>query len=110
MYVKYLASAPADDRSRAQVERLMAEIDRQIADKEEAEKARAVVAAPKEVKPAPAAAIVAPVVVKKRSGARHLAWALPTILLLGGGGGVGIYFAVRPTCNASFACISATGN
>jgi tetratricopeptide (TPR) repeat protein len=112
MYAKFLADAPRDVRERPQVEALVAELDKQIA----AERAAAAATVPpphlldlppEPPKPPLAPAVTAPPPTAKAK--RRPYWAIPVALIGAAGLGVGLYFALRPTCGASYGCVSATG-
>jgi tetratricopeptide (TPR) repeat protein len=96
MYKKFLQEAPPDDRNRPQVETLIQELDRQISEKEQRDRAvqaNVLTSAP----PKP----------EKRSRARVLAWAIPVAVVAAAGLSVGLYFALRPAGCSGLVCIDA---
>jgi tetratricopeptide (TPR) repeat protein len=106
MYEKYIATGNPDDETKEQLRRIIGELEKQIIAERKAAAAMSTAALAPSSLPVPDG----PTTVKKKSGAIHLAWAIPVLLIAGGGAGVGIYFGTRPTCSASFGCISAGGN
>lgn len=129
MYQKYLRDTRPDDRERPQVEALIQELDKQIAAQTppppvetpppvvETPAPPPVVETPPPVEPAPVVAASpapAPVVVVATPGPppkpkRRAWWAIPVAVVAAAGLSVGLYFALRPSCNASFGCLSAGG-
>ncbi len=112
MYQRYLHDAPASDPERPQAEQILAEIDKQIADRQAASAppAAAPIAAPAPANPpAPvAAALTATAPPRRRSWIKRNWWILPAgAAVVGLAVGLGVYYGVRaadPCSGANLAC------
>ena len=114
MYQRYLHDAPSSDPERPQAQQILAEIDRQIADRQAA---AAAAATPTPVPPpatesAPAAAsattLTATAPPPKRSWIKRNWWIIPVgAVVVGVGVGLGVYYGTRapdPCSGANLAC------
>jgi tetratricopeptide (TPR) repeat protein len=106
MYQKYLAGVPANDPERAQVQSLLAEVERE---QRVAQQHRRVAIVPAPPLPPPSSGATTVIVARpperKPFIKRHW-WIIPTSIAVAAGIAVGIYFAARPAdCPASLGCI-----
>jgi len=99
MYKKFLDTAPPDDPDRGQVEELIGQLDRQIAEREASA-----------AKPAPPATTLVATPAEKPKRVRAWMWAVPVTVVAAAGLSIGLYFVLRPpSCAASYGCVSAAG-
>ena len=110
MYQRYLHDAPASDPERPQAQQILAEIDRQIADREAAAAAAAAPAPPTPATSAPAAATTLAATARppKKPWIKRNWWIIPVgAVVVGVGVGLGVYFGTRapdPCSGANLTC------
>lgn len=110
MYQRYLHDAPASDPERPQAQQILAEIDRQIADREAAAAAASPTPAPSPTTTVPVAAttLAATAPPPKKSWIKRNWWIIPVgAVVVGVGVGLGVYFGTRapdPCGGANLTC------
>jgi len=115
MYQRYLHDAPSSDPERDQAQQILAEIDRQIADKEAAASAPPVTVAPAATASPPAATatpatatLTATAPPPRKSWIKRNWWIIPVgAVVVGVGVGLGVYYGTRapdPCSGANLTC------
>ncbi len=112
MYQRYLHDAPSSDPERPQAQQILAEIDRQIADREAAAAAAATAAPATTTQPAPVATttptLTATAPPPKKPWIKRNWWIIPVgAVVVGVGVGLGVYYGTRapdPCTGANLAC------
>lgn len=110
MYQRYLHDAPSSDPERPQAQQILAEIDRQIADRQAAAATTPPTPPPTESAPAATSAttLTATAPPPKRSWIKRNWWIIPVgAVVVGVGVGLGVYYGTRapdPCSGANLAC------